>query len=52
MDALNSNPNGFADSIADIAKKFCYVAVAQLITCGLQVTCWSIAGGIIIFINY
>ena len=44
MDALNSNPNSFSDSIADISKKFCYVAVANLVSCTLQVTAWSIAG--------
>lgn len=44
MDALNSDPNGFSDSIADISTKFCYVAVANLVSCTLQVTAWSIAG--------
>ena len=31
-------------SISDIAKKFCYIAIAQLITTTTQVACWSIAG--------
>ena len=41
---MNSNPDGFSDSIADIAKQFCYVAVANLVSSTLQVTAWSIAG--------
>lgn len=44
LDALNDKPGSFSERINGIALIFVWVAIGNLFTGALQVSCWSIAG--------